>query len=99
MSNKFQALKSLYPNVQYMRDDIAYDESENVIVFNDAAVSLEEAKLDAKEKRFFLLLETDWVATSDRTMTSEQTAYRQALRDITDQADFPDNITWPTKPE
>ena len=25
-------------------------------------------------------------------------AYRQALRDITDQAGFPTDITWPTKP-
>jgi hypothetical protein len=32
-------------------------------------------------------------------MTSEQTAYRQALRDITAQAGFPTNVTWPTKPE
>jgi hypothetical protein len=45
------------------------------------------------------LAETDWWATSDRTMTAEQTAYRQALRDITGQAGFPTNITWPTKPE
>jgi hypothetical protein len=35
---------------------------------------------------------------ADRTMTAEQTAYRQALRDITGQAGFPTNITWPTKP-
>lgn len=46
-----------------------------------------------------LLAETDWWALSDRTMTAEQTAYRQALRDITDQAGFPTDITWPTKPE
>ena len=46
-----------------------------------------------------LLAETDWWATSDQTMTAEQTAYRQALRDITDQAGFPHDITWPTKPE
>ena len=45
-----------------------------------------------------LLAATDWWATSDRTMTAEQTAYRQALRDITDQAGFPNTITWPTKP-
>ena len=35
-------------------------------------------------------------------MTSEQqtawAAYRTALLDITDQAGFPHNITWPTKP-
>ena len=45
-----------------------------------------------------LLASTDWWATSDRTMTAEQTAYRQALRDITGQAGFPTDITWPTKP-
>jgi hypothetical protein len=46
-----------------------------------------------------LLATTDVWALSDRTMTAEQTAYRQALRDITDQSGFPTDITWPTKPE
>jgi hypothetical protein len=50
-------------------------------------------------QRDVLIAETDWWATSDRTMTAEQTAYRQALRDITDQSGFPTDITWPTKPE
>ena len=48
--------------------------------------------------RDLCLTETDVWALSDRTMTAEQTAYRQALRDVTDQAGFPENITWPTKP-
>ena len=30
---------------------------------------------------------------------AEWTAYRTALLDITDQAGFPHNVTWPTKPE
>ncbi len=51
-----------------------------------------------RQERDRFLAETDWWATSDRTMTAEQTAYRQALRDITGQAGFPTNITWPTKP-
>ena len=46
-----------------------------------------------------MLAETDWWALSDRTMSAEQTAYRQALRDITAQSGFPTDITWPTKPE
>jgi hypothetical protein len=46
-----------------------------------------------------LLEETDVWALSDRTMTAEQVDYRQALRDITDQAGFPTDITWPNKPE
>jgi hypothetical protein len=52
-----------------------------------------------RSNRNALIAETDWWATSDRTMTAEQTAYRQALRDITDQTGFPTDITWPTKPE
>ena len=51
-----------------------------------------------RRERDRLIASTDWWATSDRTMTAEQTAYRQALRDITGQAGFPTNITWPTKP-
>ena len=51
-----------------------------------------------RQERDTLLASTDVWALSDRTMTAEQTAYRQALRDITSQADFPTDITWPTKP-
>ena len=54
----------------------------------------------SKATRFELLNETDWWASSDLTMTAEQTAYRQALRDITSHANWPhlDEADWPTKP-
>ena len=45
-----------------------------------------------------LLIETDWWAVSDRTMTADETAYRQALRDLPEQEGFPNNVTYPTKP-
>ena len=50
--------------------------------------------------RFELLSETDWWASSDRTMSDEETAYRQALRDITTHANWPhlQDDDWPTKP-
>ena len=37
---------------------------------------------------------------SDRTMTSAQTTYRQALRDITTHSNWPhlEEDDWPTKP-
>jgi len=54
---------------------------------------------EQRQRRNKLIAETDVWALSDRTMTTEQTAYRQALRDITDQSGFPIDITWPTKPE
>jgi hypothetical protein len=44
------------------------------------------------------LAETDWWAVADRTMTAEQTTYRQALRDITETATSLQDVTWPVKP-
>jgi len=54
-----------------------------------------------RNKRDRRIAETDWWASSDLTMTAEQTAYRQALRDITTHANWPNlaDSDWPTKPE
>ena len=59
------------------------------------------ATLAASEraKRDSLLKETDHFGLSDVTMSAEMTTYRQALRDVPQQAGFPNTITWPTKPE
>lgn len=43
------------------------------------------------------LAETDYLALSDQTLSTEMNTYRQALRDVPTQSD-PDNITWPEKP-
>ena len=51
-----------------------------------------------REERDRLIALTDWWASADLTMTDEQTAYRQALRDITDSATSLDDVTWPTAP-
>lgn len=53
-----------------------------------------------RERRDILIAETDWWASVDLTMTAEQTAYRQALRDITSHANWPNlsEADWPTKP-
>jgi len=52
-----------------------------------------------RQKRDQLMFETDWWASSDRTMTDEQRAYRQALRDLPANTTDPENPIWPTKPE
>ena len=57
------------------------------------------AERTLRKYRDRLLSSTDVWALSDRTMSAEQTAYRQALRDITAQSGFPTDITWPSKPE
>jgi len=51
-----------------------------------------------RTERDQLLAETDWWATSDRTMSAAETTYRQALRDVPAQSGFPTNVTWPQEP-
>ena len=54
-----------------------------------------------RNKRNGLLAETDYLALSDNTLSSDMTTYRQNLRDITNGVDTVDkcnNISWPTKP-
>lgn len=74
-----------------------WPEGAEQVPYDDLTISLYSDAYRRKRNR--LLTETDVWALSDRTMTAEQTAYRQALRDITDQAGFPHDFTWPTKPE
>ena len=65
-----------------------------------------QADLDAKAAasvrttRDAKLAETDWTALTDVTMAAEMTTYRQALRDITTHANFPDleETDWPVAP-
>jgi len=68
-----------------------------IVAKNEEVEPLEPLRyLRAERNR--LIAETDWWASSDLTMTAEQTAYRQALRDITDTYTSLDDVVWPTKP-
>jgi len=60
--------------------------------------SQSEAEFEVRSHRNALISETDWTACSDVTMPTEMVAYRQALRDVTNQEGFPFNIVWPEKP-
>jgi hypothetical protein len=76
-------------------------------VLAGAVVPLAQADLVEKEwakvryRRFQLLSETDWrvtrAAETGVPVAPQWLAYRQALRDVTNQPD-PFNITWPTPP-
>ena len=71
--------------------------AEDLAEFN-RRVAAEVPLANLRRKRDILLAQTDWWASSDRTMTDEQTAYRQALRDLPANTTDPANPTWPTKP-
>jgi hypothetical protein len=58
----------------------------------------QDAERNVREHRDALLSETDYLALGDTTLSSDMAAYRQALRDVTSQAGFPADVTWPTKP-
>ena len=49
--------------------------------------ALDRALTELRQIRNNLLKETDWLANSDLTMSSDMTTYRQALRDITNGLD------------
>ena len=97
---KLEMCQALFDAGQMTQED--YDKA--VAVFRDGEPRPPRViKYDIinRQRRDGLLKETDWMAMSDRTMTAEQTAYRQALRDITSHANWPDlnDSDWPTKPE
>ena len=66
----------------------------------------ESQKLDSalerlREKRNRRLAETDWMANSDVTMSSEMATYRQELRDLTNgltTVEQVEAVVFPTKP-
>ena len=72
------------------------------------AIYLTDAEYDtvlaasARQKRDRLIAATDYLVTPDYPISDGRLAkvktYRQALRDIPEQAGFPRTITWPKKP-
>jgi len=57
---------------------------------------------EIQDKKLTILRDTDWTQMPDSPLTTEKKAewatYRQALRDITDDADFP-NVAMPDYPD
>ena len=62
-----------------------------------------EAATAARATRDGLIASCDWMAIKafegGTTVSTEWATYRQALRDVSAQAGFPNDITWPEKPE
>jgi hypothetical protein len=59
-----------------------------------------EATERVRDARNSLLIQTDWTQAADVPQATKDkwAPYRQALRDVPQQAGFPDSIVWPTKP-
>ena len=65
-------------------------------------IDIEVAKENIRKKRNSLISVTDYMFTTDYEMSDLDRKlvkeYRQALRDITKQKGFPENVVWPNKP-
>tara|TARA_R110000868_G_scaffold95476_1_gene262576 strand:- start:84 stop:518 length:435 start_codon:yes stop_codon:yes gene_type:complete len=63
---------------------------------------MEEAERNIRSRRDGLLQDTDWIVIKSyersANIPAEWELYRQALRDITVQTNFPYSVVWPTKP-
>lgn len=81
-------------NGQWVEKWVATDASQEEITER-----VEGQALNIRIERNQLLSESDWTQVADAPV--DQTAwaaYRRALRDITEQAGFPFNVAWPSKP-
>lgn len=113
-----QAILELAPGAQWTMVDEDYNQlqwfSPDIPKPSRAQVEAKIAELKAAEpmrllrvERDRLIAETDWWVLPDRTPTSEQLAYRQALRDLPDNSSPVldptsrigiSGVSWPVKP-
>ena len=67
------------------------------------APTKEELAQSVRSQRDALIAETDYLILPDYPLSEEDRAivirYRQALRDVPEQAGFPTEVNWPEKPE
>jgi len=107
-----KATQKLTKVTPYLDGGVVYDVKVEAMTTEEATAKTdaenERKAANVRKQRDRLLAETDYLALSDNTLTTEMAAYRQALRDITDHANFPDiqgpdmdgnGGDWPTKPE
>jgi len=106
-----KAIKKINPNAQFT---INADDINQITWLNGTtpipvadieaqfpAVELDNAMADLRSKRNQLLIDTDFHALSDNTMSTDMTTYRQELRDITNgvtTVEQANAVVFPTKP-
>ena len=106
MYENHQAIYALYPQAVRIDEGIgAFDVNGAAIALDASAIAAKTAELatekawnDLRTKRNRRLAETDYLALSDVTLSTEMAEYRQALRDLPANTSDPANPTWPVKP-
>jgi len=94
----FEEQPTFNMTTQYIEENVT--ESNTTITYGWSVWDKSEEQIagEIRSKRNHLLKMTDTLALTDRTMTAEMTAYRQALRDVPNQNTFPTSVVWPIQP-
>ena len=102
----FKKITALNDRLQCDQQDIpfivigSYSISEDDSLAPVPVVDTTGMEAEARTERNRLLSESDWTQIADATVDKAAWAtYRQALRDLPQQAGFPTTINWPVKPE
>ena len=79
---------------------VAGDKDKETVTVNHTAVDQTDVEqwAEIRASRDIKLMDSDWMANSDVTMSDAWKTYRQALRDLPASKSDPDDIVWPTKP-
>tara|TARA_Y100000004_G_C8893580_1_gene403124 strand:+ start:752 stop:1090 length:339 start_codon:yes stop_codon:yes gene_type:complete len=112
MTNIIRAIQKINPDAEVSVsqndiDTIQWHNGTTPIAKSDIeaqlpVVEFEMAMEDLRAKRNRLLAETDYLALSDNTLSTDMATYRTNLRNLTNglsTVEDVNNVTWPTKPE
>lgn len=104
-----EAIFELYPSVVEVSAEFGIKDADgNQVSVDEAAVAARQAEItqaqlaaEIRAERNKRLAASDWTQFSDAQNGIDMVAwtdYRQALRDVPQQAGFPETVTWPTAP-
>ena len=85
---------TVWDNTEKANQGLTWEDPSSVSLTDAQKLSVLRAERDVK------LRDTDYLALSDNTLSSDMRTYRQSLRDITNsyQSLDADGFAWPTKP-
>lgn len=98
-----EAIQKMYPwDAQQKQKFAAFTNGSVIEALVEPAPTPVPTEQQIRQHRDLLLMRSDWTDLPNAPLTAEQktvwATYRQALRDITTQAGFPETVDWPVAP-
>lgn len=96
-----RSTQKLVPVEPYVEGDQVYTVTVESLTAEDRQTKRKTAAANARKQRDALMATTDWTQLEDYPKGNKAAwkTYRQQLRDVPQQAGFPETIIWPTSPD